>query len=157
MTLRVVSVGPSAFAALRQGGAVRGHKAPEGGVEPEETLRMLESLARDLRAAQGWGTFLALDEGEVVASLAVKRPVAGGVAEIGYGVAPARRGRGIGTAAVILLCDALAERGVRSVTAETAAENAASIRVMEKAGFRRVGTRADAAEGALVLWEKALA
>jgi RimJ/RimL family protein N-acetyltransferase len=157
MTLRVVSVGPSAYAALRQGGAVRGHKAPEGGVEPEETLRSLESLARDLRAAQGWGTFLALLDGEVVASLAVKRPVEDGVAEIGYGVAPSRRGKGIGTAAVGLLCEALAERGVRVVTAETAVENAASIRVMEKAGFRRVGAREDEADGALILWERALA
>jgi RimJ/RimL family protein N-acetyltransferase len=157
MTLRVVSVGPSAYAALRQGGAVRGHKAPEGGVEPEETLRMLESLARDLRAAQGWGTFLALDEGEVVGSLAVKRPVEDGVAEIGYGVAPARRGKGIGTAAVGLLCEALAERGVRVITAETAVENAASIRVMEKAGFQRVSAREDDEDGALILWERALA
>lgn len=157
MTLRVVSVGPSAFAALRQGGAVRGHKAPEGGVEPEETLRMLERLARDLRAAQGWGTFLALDAGEVVASLAVKRPVVEGVAEIGYGVAPARRRRGIGLAALAQFCAVLAERGVARVSAETATGNAASIGLLEKSGFRRAGTRADAGEGSLILWEKVLA
>ncbi len=136
---------------------MRGHKAPEGGVEPEETLRMLEGLARDLRAAQGWGTFLALEDGEVVASLAVKRPVAGGVAEIGYAVAPARRGRGLGTEAVGQFCAALAERGVTMATAETAVGNAASIRVLEKVGFRRVGAREDAEDGALILWEKALA
>jgi RimJ/RimL family protein N-acetyltransferase len=156
MTLRIVSVGPSAFAALRNGGAVRGHKSPEGGVEPEETLRRLEALARELREAQGWGNWLGLDEGEVVASLALKRPVADGVAEIGYGVAPARRGRGIGTAAVGLLCDDLAARGVVKVRAETAAGNAASIRVLEKCGFARVGERVDETDGALILWEKAL-
>lgn len=156
MTLRVVSVGPSAFSALRQGGAVRGHKSPEGGVEPEETLRMLEGLSRDLRAAQGWGTYLALDDGEVVASLAVKRPVAEGVAEIGYGVAPARRRLGVGTAALEQFCALLAERGVERVTAETATGNVASIGLLEKAGFRRAGTREDAGEGSLILWEKVL-
>ncbi len=56
--------------------------------------------------------------------------------EITYWIDPARWGEGIATRAMRLFLDALRERPVR---ARVAADNAGSIAVLEKLGFRRVG------------------
>jgi [ribosomal protein S5]-alanine N-acetyltransferase len=62
------------------------------------------------------------------------------VAELGYRVAQHVAGRGVATAAVRDLCQLAAERhGVRTLRAATADENAASRRVLTKAGFVPVG------------------
>jgi RimJ/RimL family protein N-acetyltransferase len=57
---------------------------------------------------------------------------------IGYLVAPGARGRGIATRALRLVCEWRPERPLRLTTHP---DNAASQRVAEKAGFRRVGMR----------------
>jgi RimJ/RimL family protein N-acetyltransferase len=59
------------------------------------------------------------------------------VAEITTWVDPEHWGEGIATRAMLLFLDALRERPVR---ARVAADNAGSIAVLEKLGFRRVGT-----------------
>ncbi|MGN6326906.1 GNAT family N-acetyltransferase [Pseudolysinimonas sp.] len=59
-----------------------------------------------------------------------------GVLQIGYSVAPERWGRGIATAAVRALLAEVAERPLGGRVAE---DNAASRRVLEKAGFRLTG------------------
>jgi RimJ/RimL family protein N-acetyltransferase len=58
-------------------------------------------------------------------------------AEVTYWVDRARWGQGIATRAMRLFLDALHERPVR---ARVAADNAGSIAVLERLGFRRVGT-----------------
>jgi RimJ/RimL family protein N-acetyltransferase len=60
-----------------------------------------------------------------------------GIAEITYWIDRAQWGRHIATRAMRLFLDALHERPVR---ARVAADNAASIAVLEKLGFRRVGS-----------------
>ncbi len=61
-------------------------------------------------------------------------------AEIGYWLAKPYWGRGIGTAAVRTACAyAFAEFGLEKVTAHVFKGNAASARVLEKAGFEREG------------------
>jgi len=67
-------------------------------------------------------------------------PSADGVAEIGYSVVPEFRGQGYATE----LVDALTTRmrgqaGVRLVAAETSADNLASLKVLDRCGFKRVG------------------
>ncbi len=63
-----------------------------------------------------------------------------GMAELGYRVAQHVAGRGVATAAVRDLCRLAAERhGLRAVRAATARENAASRKVLTKAGFVPVG------------------
>lgn len=63
-------------------------------------------------------------------------PTPEGVVEVGYALLPAARGRGHATEAVRgLLAYAWADPGVRRVIAETLPHLAASIRVMERAGF----------------------
>ena len=63
-----------------------------------------------------------------------------GTAEVGYRVAQHVAGRGVATAAVRELCRlAPAEYGLRTLRAATAHENAASQKVLTKAGFVPVG------------------
>jgi RimJ/RimL family protein N-acetyltransferase len=63
-----------------------------------------------------------------------------GVAGLAVSVFPEGRGRGVGSRALRLAAAwALGELGLRRVFAEAAVENAASIRAIEKAGFRREG------------------
>lgn len=154
--MQLLAAGPQDYAEIGRAGIWRGFVIPEGGLEPPETLQMLEGWSARLIAAQGWGTWLGVTGEEVVASLAVKETLADGAVEIGYGVAPARRGMGLGTAAVCALLPLLAARGASLVRAETSVLNPASGRVLDKAGFARCGTRVDAEDGALVLWQRPL-
>ena len=67
-----------------------------------------------------------------------------GSIEIGYGIAPEQRGRGLATEAVQgLLAFAWSHPSVRRVRASTEATNLASQRVLEKAGMTRTKTDAD--------------
>jgi ribosomal protein S18 acetylase RimI-like enzyme len=93
-------------------------------------------LALEAGCDPGW---LVLRDGVVVGECAVKggRPYAG-EAEISYGLAGPQRGRGVGTSVVAALTSwLLRQPGVDAVTAEVRWDNSASIRVLEKAGFRR--------------------
>lgn len=66
-------------------------------------------------------------------------------------VFPDERGRGIASRAMRLAATwGLRELGLRRVVAEAAADNAASIRAIEKAGFRREGFRDDQARFVLL-------
>lgn len=150
--IRLIASLPQDYADLTLASKWRGLTIPEGGLEPEPVLRMLQSLAQRLHDAQGWGTWLAVAGGEVVGSLAVKNVPFAGSVEIGYGIAPARRGRGHGTAAVKALLPLLVAKGVGQVRAETALANPASGRVLQKAGFARAGSRHDGEDGDLALW-----
>jgi len=63
-----------------------------------------------------------------------------GAAELGYRVAQDVAGRGVATATVRELCRLAAARyGLRTLRAATASENAASQKVLTKAGFVLVG------------------
>lgn len=66
-------------------------------------------------------------------------------AEIGYWLGEAYRGRGIMSEAVDLLAEHIfATTDIRRLVASVFAGNAASMRVLEKAGFRRIGIRCKA-------------
>ena len=63
-----------------------------------------------------------------------------GTAKLGYRVAQHVAGRGVATAAVRALCElAAARHGLRTLRAATARDNAASQKVLTKAGFVPVG------------------
>jgi ribosomal-protein-alanine N-acetyltransferase len=67
------------------------------------------------------------------------RPAQGAV-ELGYSVVPAARGQGYATEVVqALLAHAFTTPDVRAVIAHTSDENVASVRVLVRCGFRRVG------------------
>jgi RimJ/RimL family protein N-acetyltransferase len=72
-------------------------------------------------------------------------------ATLAVSVFPAERGRGIASRAMRLAAIwGLRDLGLRRVVAEAAADNVASIRAIEKAGFRREGLRDDQARFVLL-------
>ena len=92
-------------------------------------------------ADEAWGHRQVVERasGLVVGGIGFFGPPLGGEAEIGYGIVPSRQGRGYATEAVqAMLAMAWADSRVRTVVAGTDPGNAASQRVLEKAGFRRV-------------------
>lgn len=81
-------------------------------------------------------------------------PDARGEVEIGYGLTPEARGRGYASEMLRALCDWLLERvTVSRVTALTLPDNWASMRVLEKSGFRRIGEDVSD-EGRFLLWAR---
>ncbi|WP_203988725.1 GNAT family N-acetyltransferase [Sphaerisporangium rufum] len=90
----------------------------------------------------GQGVNLAMEEGgTIVGALSLFRTVWGaGTSEVGYGVHPAHRGRGLAPEAVTGLAEwALTEGGLRRIELRANLDNTASLRVAEKAGFTREG------------------
>ncbi|MGB8651355.1 MAG: GNAT family protein [Mycobacteriales bacterium] len=90
----------------------------------------------------GEGTFLVVHDGEVVGDCGWFGPPQDGVVEIGYGLAPSARGRGIGTAAVDLLLTWVTSRGATRVRAEVLPGNEPSLRLLARLGFEDVGAHA---------------
>ena len=89
-------------------------------------------------AASGAWTWLILDDDDrIVGECGVKTlPDEDGVVEIGYGLSASCRGRGLGTRAVTaLLAELVGRPGVHAITAEIAAGNDASRRLLERLGF----------------------
>lgn len=130
--------------------------ADQGVLPPGSSLAGL--LPAGTRPGQGWptgddlvgmalsddGWLIAVDS-QVVGGVGIKGAVTGsadapggqgGTAEIGYGMAPAWHGRGIGTEAVRQLVEELATRGdIGTVTAQVAETNTASLRLLARLGF----------------------
>jgi RimJ/RimL family protein N-acetyltransferase len=92
---------------------------------------------------QGIWVVALTDPRVVVGSSGFHGPPHRGEVELGYGVDPGHRNAGYATeAAVALVGWAWRSPGVTGVIAECEEENAASIRVLEKAGMRREHVRA---------------
>ncbi|WP_229779620.1 GNAT family N-acetyltransferase [Deinococcus knuensis] len=124
---------------------------------PGDALPMFPALLADLNAGQGEvdGTFIAVHRGNLTAlgQLGVLGGVNGqGEQQIGYGLTPEARGRGYATEAVGALVAHLHAAGVVTVTAQTATSNPASSRVLQKLGFRLVGSGHSDQDGPLSLW-----
>ncbi|WP_211288933.1 GNAT family N-acetyltransferase [Actinophytocola xinjiangensis] len=78
--------------------------------------------------------------GLVVGSIGLFWPPSDGTVEIGYGIVASRRGLGYASEATgALTAFVLGNAGVHTVEAEVELSNPASVRVLEKAGFRRSG------------------
>jgi RimJ/RimL family protein N-acetyltransferase len=96
------------------------------------------------------------DDGRIVGSCGFKSAPKAGRVEIGYGVAPGSRGRGAATAAVKLLVTTALGSGADEVLAEVSPTNLASLRVVQKAGFRHVGARVDEDQEHVLQWVASL-
>jgi len=86
--------------------------------------------------------FMILVDGEVAGQITVGNIVRGSLlsAWIGYWVAADRAGGGVATAAVALLTDhAFRDAGLHRLEATVRPENAASLRVLAKSGYREEG------------------
>ncbi|MYW46011.1 GNAT family N-acetyltransferase [Streptomyces sp. SID486] len=126
--------------------AVLDDRRPAGwaGDFPAEGDRVIAGLLTENPAWLGeYGHRLIVerDTGLVVGSIGLFWPPSEGVVEIGYGVVASRRGRGYASEATrALAAHALAGPGVHTVTATAELSNPASVRVLEKAGFRHWST-----------------
>ena len=113
--------------------------------EPLTPDRERESIARteeQWRSGSG-APFVIADAGDDRA-LGLVNLQFGEDATVAVSVFPEERGRGIASRAMRLAATwGLRELGLRRVVAEVAADNVASIRAIEKAGFRREGLRDD--------------
>ena len=97
------------------------------------------ALLAEQEAGQGAFYVLVAEDGSVLGRFNLL--LAGdGTAELGYRVAQRAAGRGVATAAVQELCRVAAARhGLRTLRAATSHDNAASQKVLAKAGFVPVG------------------
>lgn len=120
-------------------------RADPGAFPPSFVASRSLELASELGCVAWAGTFLIVREADkrIVGSCGFKTAPAEGRVEVGYGVSPAARGQGAATVALGLLADLAFASGAESVLAEVLPGNRASLRVVEKAGFRQVGTRID--------------
>ena len=118
--------------------------AQEGWDERNATLSWPAQWS-SLRAMARRGStlpFMIMVNGEVAGQITVGNIVRGSLlsAWIGYWVAADRAGGGVATAAVALLTDhAFREAGLHRLEATVRPENAASIRVLTKSGYREEG------------------
>jgi [ribosomal protein S5]-alanine N-acetyltransferase len=105
--------------------------------------------------AQTWcNTFLIVREvdGRIVGSCSYKDEPQNGRVEIGYGIAPSSRGVGAATAAVNALLELAFCRGAHEVLAEVEPENVSSSRVVQKAGFYKIGERVNESREFVIQW-----
>jgi [ribosomal protein S5]-alanine N-acetyltransferase len=126
---------------------------------PGDLLAVFPSeLARLPEGADVEGNFVAVDVANAAAIGAIGTkggPNSEGVVEIGYGFIPEVWGHGFATEAVeALVAHLLALPTVTAVSAQTALANRASERVLEKAGFAKVGTNWEEEDGDLTVWER---
>ena len=138
---------------LAQGLAPSGTCLPEGGIEAPEILAMLRDLAAGIMPHFDPAAWLVVAGDEIVGLLSLVKPPADGSITIGYGIAPARRGRGHATAAVRAVCDwARHDARVAFVVAETGEANRPSQQVLAANGFACTGRRDDPDDGPLLCW-----
>lgn len=132
-------------------GAALGVHVPEEWPAPgfQRVIPLLVLQFTEAPELAAW-VFLAEQDGEIVGEIGAKSlPVLGGV-EVGYGVVPSARGRGAATAALRLFVAEMFLRGAQAVYAEVLDVNLASIRVVQKVGFRWM--RPDASDDGPVGW-----
>jgi ribosomal-protein-alanine N-acetyltransferase len=104
---------------------------------------MVRGLLKQLERQEGI-PFVIEVEGEIVGQLNVSNILYGSVssATIGYWVAPEVAGRGVTPTAVALVTDYLFNNtGLHRVEIDIRPENAASLRIVEKLGFRYEGLK----------------
>ncbi len=117
-----------------------------------------ERALANMRCAPDWAGLLGtrlylLDGARVVGSGGVKAPpLDDGEVEIGYGVAPAWRGRGLATEAARALTSEALAQGARRVSAFTTPANTASWRLLQRIGYVRDGETIDPDDGLVWRW-----
>lgn len=121
-----------------------------------EILQMTSKLFTQNAADIPWVCYIAvrLADGVAVGSCGFKGPpAADGTVEIAYGTYPAFERQGAATAMTAEMVRIARAGGATVAMAHTLPDNAASQRVLTKAGFRHVGEETDPEDGLVWRWE----
>ena len=145
--------------------AVEGRNALEGllGVSVAEdwegfpdALPIIHASYEKKPEGHRWGSlfFIEIEASTLVGFGGFKgSPSPDGVVEIGYAIAPAFRGQGLATDAVVQMVQrAFADVAVRAVDAHTLGHDNPSTRVLQKAGFRKIAEIEDPDDGTIWQW-----
>lgn len=133
----------------------RGIPVAEGALGPDFVLA--SGLSRH-RGGEDWffcaeRLFYLPDENIIAGAACWKALHNSGNIEIGYGVSESLRGRGIASEGLALMIAELRDAGhMIPVCAESAVDNPASARVLEKNSFAKEGRRCDPEDGLLDCW-----
>jgi RimJ/RimL family protein N-acetyltransferase len=100
-------------------------------------------------------SWLIIADDVVVGTIGFKGEPVANELEVGYGVAPSARRRGVASEALRQLLDSVAGHGYL-IKAETAAWNVGSQHVVQKLGFTEVGRRRSEEDGDLIIWRRTL-
>ena len=144
------------YVRLLLGAAPRHYQLADTPISSPDILKMLASVASRVWAGFSPASWLIVESGELVGLCSITRPPKDGCVDIGYGIAPSRRGLGYATRAVGEIVRWASDRpDVAALTAETSTANLASQRVLEANGFVRTGERVDDEDGPLICWRYA--
>ncbi len=106
------------------------------------------------------GRFVAVDGDRVLGWIAIApysgRRVFDGVAWLSVYVAPDAQGRGVGSALMEALVETADEAGIWTLMAGVLPENAASLALHRRAGFRRIGVQRRLGQDATGRWRDVL-
>jgi RimJ/RimL family protein N-acetyltransferase len=127
-------------------GARPGHWAGDFPAEGDQVIAGLFAEHPAWLDVHGHRQIVERDSGLVVGSIGLFWPPQDGAVELGYGIVASRRGRGYASEATrALAAFALTAQGVHTVFANVELSNPPSVRVLEKAGFRRASSDGDTA------------
>lgn len=132
----------------------QGYTLSEGWINLEvlNYVDILHSLIPEDRVIDGFYTWVIIERQarRIIGDVGFKgRPNELGVVDIGYGLAPAERGKHYATEAVrALLTWVFSQSGVRRVSAECAEDNIASIRILTNMGMQEMMR-----DGSTIFWE----
>ncbi|HVA73543.1 MAG TPA: GNAT family N-acetyltransferase [Acidimicrobiales bacterium] len=90
-----------------------------------------------------FGYYQIVEDGIVIGGIGFHSPPLEGVVEVGYGVVPGARGRGVAKKALQMIIGIAESAGVTTVVGRTSDDNVASKRVMESAGMVQTGRDPD--------------
>lgn len=143
------------FSDLIKGIPPRGYSLAEGGIESAEILQMLRELAAKVSWSFVPAAWLLVENDEVVGMCSLKAaPSPDGSADLGYGIAETRRGRGCGGRGIAeVVAWARADARINMLTADTSINNIPSQCVLKRNGFRHTGNRVDNEDGMLLCWQ----
>ncbi|MEQ1703972.1 MAG: GNAT family N-acetyltransferase [Ilumatobacteraceae bacterium] len=140
LTIRVARVADApVFAAYRSNPEIAKYQDWDMPYQAERALTRLTALEAFDDVAEGeWISFAIEHEGEVVGDVVASIREGGGIAELGFTLAPEHHGRGYASEAASAMVDHLiANHGVHRIEASLDPENVASMRVLEGLGMRQ--------------------
>ncbi|TDC52651.1 N-acetyltransferase [Jiangella ureilytica] len=135
--------------------AAIGAPIPAGWPEFPESVGFSREHLADHPEEAGWWMYFFVDPSgpALIGSGGFAGPPRDRVVEIGYEVAPAFRGRGLGTAAAAALVRRAVDSGeVDAVVAHTLVGENPSTQVLARLGFTRVAELADPEQGTVWQW-----